>query len=42
MQRRSKLQFEIGSVLFVMLLVAGYFHGLNRGDSDRQNTTLLT
>ena len=39
MRRNRKVQFGIGSLLFAMLLVAGYFHGLKRGDQARANET---
>ena len=37
MRRNRKVQFGIGSLLFAMLWVAGYFHGLKRGDQARAN-----
>lgn len=42
MQRHWKLRFGVGVLLFSMLVVAGYFYGLNRGDTVRYNTTLST
>ncbi len=37
MRRNRKVQFGIGSLLFAMLWVAGYFTGLKRGDQARAN-----
>ena len=40
MNSTRKFQFGIGAILFAMVVVAGYFWGVNRGETVRYNTTL--
>ncbi len=42
MRRSWKLNFGVGFLMFIMLVVAGYFYGLNRGDAARYNITRTT
>ena len=40
MNPQLRFRFGIGVLLFAMVVVAGYFWGVNRGDRVRYNTTL--